>query len=197
MYKKKTIVSWYAYIRCIFWLPYWPNYIYWWTPRMLKVCWKSTICCPCNKIFWFLCEWTKITFSVFKMIYFSALSIFIFKTSPLKVIVIWFTSGSWTFNILRIYDFFSPNTKIFYRFDYKVGRKLSQVMWFECFKSLTHRNYAICMYRWEGWLKCLKCCGILKYQNTTIPLSFLRLSSKLWPRLSYCLCIYEFDKHIN
>jgi hypothetical protein len=27
----------------------------------------------------------------------------------------------------------------------------------------------------------LKCCGILKYQKTSIPLSFLRHSSKPWP----------------
>ncbi len=76
------------------------------------------------------------------------------KINPLKVIVIWFTSGSQTFKILGKYDFFSPNTKKFYRFDRKVGKKLSQVMWFECLKILTHRNYAICMYRWEGWWKC-------------------------------------------
>jgi hypothetical protein len=37
-----------------------------------------------------------------------------------------------------------------------MGRKLSQVMWFECLKILTHINCAICMYRWEGWWKCLK-----------------------------------------
>jgi hypothetical protein len=90
------------------------------------------------------------------MIYFSDLSIFIFKISPLIVVVIWFTSGSQTFKIPKKYDFFSPNTKNFYRFDHKVERKLLQVMWFECFKSLTHRNYAICMYRWEGWWKHFK-----------------------------------------
>jgi hypothetical protein len=90
------------------------------------------------------------------MIYFNAISIFIFKINPLKVEVIWFTSRSQTFKIPRKYDLFSLNTKIFYRFDYKVGRKLSQVMWFECFKSLTHINYALCMYRWECWWKCLQ-----------------------------------------
>ncbi len=90
------------------------------------------------------------------MIYYSALSNFIFKVSPLKVAVIWFINGSQTFKIPKKYDFFSPNTNIFYRFDYKMGRKLLQVMWFECLKILTHRNYAICMYRWEGWWKCLK-----------------------------------------
>ncbi len=73
------------------------------------------------------------------MIYSIALSIFIFKISPLKVVVIWFTSGSQTFKIPIKYDFFSPNTKIFYKFDCKVGRKLSQVMWFECFEILTHK----------------------------------------------------------
>jgi len=79
-----------------------------------------------------------------------------FKLVLSKVVVIWFTSGFWTFTIPIKYDFFSPNTKIFYRFDCKMGRKLSQVMWFECFMSLTHRNYAICMYRWKGWWKCFK-----------------------------------------
>jgi len=54
------------------------------------------------------------------------------------------------------YDFFLPNTNFFYSFDCKVGRKLSQVMWLECFKILTHRNFAICIYGWEGWWKCLK-----------------------------------------
>jgi hypothetical protein len=62
-------------------------------------------------------------------------------------------------------DFFSPNTKIFYRFDRKVGRKLSQVMWFECFKILTHKNYVICMYRWKGWWKCLKMLWYFKIQE--------------------------------
>jgi hypothetical protein len=98
----------------------------------------------------------KSSFNVFNMNYFSALSSFIFKISPFKVVVIWFTTRSQTFKIPKKYDFFSPNTKFFYRFDFKVGRKLSQVMWFECFKSLTHKNYAICMCRWEGWWKSLK-----------------------------------------
>jgi len=78
------------------------------------------------------------------------------KISPLKVVVIWFTSGSQTFKIPIKYDCFSPNTKNIYKFDRKVGIKLLQVMWLECFKSLAHRNYAICKYRWEGWWKCLK-----------------------------------------
>jgi hypothetical protein len=43
-----------------------------------------------------------------------------------------------------------------------MGRKLSQVMWFECFMNLTHKNYVIYMYRWKCWWKC---CGILKYQK--------------------------------
>jgi len=40
--------------------------------------------------------------------------------------------------------------------DLNAKSELSQVMWFGCFKTLTHRNYAICMYRWEGWWKRFK-----------------------------------------
>jgi hypothetical protein len=179
LYKKINIISWYVYIRCIFWIPYWPNYIYWWTPRMLGMCWKSTIRCPCKKIFWFCVNGQISPLSIFNIIYFSALSIFIFKISPLKVVVIWFTSGSQTFKIPKKYDLFSPNTKILCRFDRKVGRKLSQAMWFQCIKSLTHRNYAICMYRWEGWWKCFK-------MLTIILLSFLKHSNK--PSPWWCIC---------
>ncbi len=68
--------------------------------------------------------------------------------------VVGFISGSGTFKIPKKYDFFSPNTKLFYRFDCKMGRKLSQVMWFECFMNLTNKNYAIYMYRWKCWWKC-------------------------------------------
>ncbi len=70
----------------------------------------------------------KSSLSVFSMIHFNAMSIFIFKINPLKVVVIWFASGSQTFKIPRKYDLFSPNTKIFYRFDRKVGKNLLQVM---------------------------------------------------------------------
>ncbi len=92
----------------------------------------------------------KSPLNVFKMIYYSTLSIFILKINPLKVVVIWFTSGSQTSKLPIKYDFFSPNTKIFYRFECNVGRKLSQVMLSKCFKILTHRNYVICMYKWKG-----------------------------------------------
>jgi len=98
----------------------------------------------------------KSPLSVFNMIYSSALSIFIFEISPPKVVVIWFISASQTFKIPIKYDFFLPNTKFFYRFDRKVGRKLSKFMWLKCFKILTHRNFSICIYGWEGWWKCLK-----------------------------------------
>ncbi len=79
-------------------------------------------------------------------------------------------------NTPKKYNLFSPNTKILYRFDPKVSRKLSQVMWFECFKNLTHTNYAIYMYRWEGWWKCLKMLWYFKIPedyNTFIILSHL------------------------
>ncbi len=119
------------------------------------------ITCPCEEDNFFkkLMQWNvngwKSLISVFNMIYYNVLSILIFKVSPLKVVVIWFISGSQTFKIPRKYDFLTKY-QIFHRFDCKVGRKLSQVMWFECFKILTHRNYAICIYRREGWWKCLK-----------------------------------------
>ncbi len=113
-----------------------------------------------------------------------------------KVVIMWFTSGSWTFKIPKNYDLISSNTKFFYRFDCKMGRKLSQVMSFECFMSLTHRNYAICMYRWKGWWKCFKMLWYLKIQedyNTFIIFETFKQTVTLHTIFSLSLTIKPFS----
>ncbi len=131
----------------------------------------------------------KSPFSVFNMTYFSALSIFIFKIGPFKscshMVYKWVLDFQ---NTKKIW-FFSPNTKNFYRFDHKVGRKLSQVMWFECFKILTHQNYLICMYRWEGWWNCLTMLWyfkILEDCNTFIIFETLKQNVTLMDLVAQC-----------
>jgi len=136
----------------------------------------------------------KSSFNVFNMNYFSALSSFIFKISPFKVVVIWFTTRSQIFKIPKKYDFFSPNTNFFYKFDFKVGRKLSQVMWFECFKSLTHKNNAICKYRWEGWWKSFKILWYFKIpKDYNAFIIFERLKQIVIPKVLLTSKIMDFQ----
>jgi hypothetical protein len=50
----------------------------------------------------------------------------------------------------------------------------------ESLKILTYKNYTICMFKWEGWWKCLRMLLLLKILEpiTITTLSFLRHSSK-------------------
>jgi len=126
------------------------------------------------------------------MIYYDALSIFIFKISPLKscshMVYKWVSNFH---NTHKIWLLFTKN-KFFFRFDYKMGSKLSQVMWFECFMSLTHKNYAICMYRWKCWWKCFKMLWYFKIPkdcNTFIIFETLKQTMSLHTIFSLSLTI--------
>jgi hypothetical protein len=75
------------------------------------------------------------------MMYYNALSIFMFKINPFKVVIICFIYGYQIFEILKKYDFFSSNNKIFYTYEPKVSKENSTLYGlFECLKFLTHKK---------------------------------------------------------
>ncbi len=105
---EKNIVIWYVYTICIFWIPYGPNYIYWWTPRIIRLCWNFTFFVHIAKYLDF-CVWGGVgrdQLLMYLIWFFSALYIFKFESNPLKNIVIWFINMSHTFKIPIKYDYF-------------------------------------------------------------------------------------------
>jgi len=82
---------------------------------------------PLSKIYLFLFELEK-KFNVINMMYYNVLSIFMFKINSFKVVIICFIYRYQIFDILKKYDFFSSNNKIFCTYEPKVSKNISSHM---------------------------------------------------------------------
>jgi hypothetical protein len=134
-----------------------------------------------TKYFDFCVNGWKSPLSVFNMIYYSALSIFIFKVGPLKVIIIWFINGSQTFKIPYNMISFHQIPKFYIDLTTKWEENCHkscglnvlrswhiEIMKFVCIGGKVSGNV-------------LKCCGILKYQKTQFLYHFLNIRANSDP----------------
>jgi hypothetical protein len=179
-------------MRCIFWIPYWPNYIYWWTPRMLRVCWKSTICCPHDKIFWFL--WMD---ENHLLVYLTLSMIMPYLFLYLKLVLL--KLYSYGLQVNPKLSKYLENMTYFHKI---LNTSINlNTKWAEnCYKScdlnvLTSWYIDIMQFVCIGGKvggNVLKCCGILIYQKITIPYNFWDIQANHDPWWDFKWFFYHF-----